>query len=333
VLRLSATDGALPNSDDVTVTVVAANQPPMVNAGPDQAVTLPAVATLDGTVTDDGLPNPPGAVTVAWSRLSGPGTVTFGNAAAIDTTASFSAPGTHVLRLSATDGAIQASDDVTVTVTGAPPPPSGGLVAAYAFNEGTGNTTADASGNGNTGTRVGPTWAAGRFGSALSFDGADDFVSVADSASVDATGALTLEAWINPRTLSSYRMIVNKTTNGQPSNYYLATVGQGLGFGFYTAGWQDHVAGGVTLQPNTWYHVAAVYSDAANSVRLYVNGNEVFSGVETNSLTANSNTLRMGIGFPNEVFDGLIDEVRIYNRALTPAEIQADMNTPVGLPP
>ena len=68
-------------------------RPPSVNAGPDQTITLPGSANLDGTVSDDGLPNPPGAVTTTWSKVSGPGTVTFGNANAVDTTASFSAGG------------------------------------------------------------------------------------------------------------------------------------------------------------------------------------------------------------------------------------------------
>jgi K319L-like, PKD domain len=77
------------------------NQPPGVNAGPDQTITLPGSANLIGTVSDDGLPNPPGALTTTWSKVSGPGTVTFGNAAAVSTTASFSAAGNYVLRLTA----------------------------------------------------------------------------------------------------------------------------------------------------------------------------------------------------------------------------------------
>jgi hypothetical protein len=89
----------------------------------------------------------------------------------------------------------------------------------------------------------------------------------------------------------------------------------------------------VALPLNAWSHVAAVYSDAGNSVRLYVNGNEVLSATETGSLTVNGETLRIGIGYSSEAFAGLIDEVRIWDRALTPAEIQADMNRPVAGPP
>jgi hypothetical protein len=93
-----------------------------VNAGPDQTVTLPNSAVLNGTVTDDGLPNPPATVTTTWMKFSGPGTVTFGNANAVDTTASFSETGTYVLRLTATDSALSAIDNVTITVN----PGSGG---------------------------------------------------------------------------------------------------------------------------------------------------------------------------------------------------------------
>jgi hypothetical protein len=91
----------------------------VVNAGLDQTLTLPASASLDGTVTDDALPNPPGVVTTTWSMVSGPGAVTFGDASAVDTTASFPADGIYVLRLTADDSSLGASDDVTLTVNAA----------------------------------------------------------------------------------------------------------------------------------------------------------------------------------------------------------------------
>ncbi|WKZ15720.1 MAG: fibronectin type III domain-containing protein [Candidatus Jettenia caeni] len=94
-----------------------ANRPPVVSAGPDQTITLSGSASLDGTVTDDGLPDPPGAVTTTWSKVSGPGTVTFTDNNAVVTTASFSDAGTYVLRLDANDGELAASDDVEVVVS------------------------------------------------------------------------------------------------------------------------------------------------------------------------------------------------------------------------
>jgi hypothetical protein len=100
------------------------NQTPQVDAGLEATVTLPNNAALDGMVSDDGLPNPPGAVSTQWSQVSGPGSVTFGDATAADTTASFSDPGTYVLRLTADDGNLTSSNDVTITVNPANPSPS-----------------------------------------------------------------------------------------------------------------------------------------------------------------------------------------------------------------
>ena len=99
------------------------NQVPSANAGPDQSITLPASATLKGTASDDGLPIPPGLLTFGWTKFSGPGTVTFANANALNTAAGFSTAGAYVLRLTASDGASSASDDITVAVNGQVQPP------------------------------------------------------------------------------------------------------------------------------------------------------------------------------------------------------------------
>jgi K319-like protein len=93
------------------------NDPPVVNAGPDKTIYLPDNdANVDGTVTDDGLPSSPGFVTTIWSMVSGPGTVTFGDASLVDTTATFSDPGEYVLRLTADDGSDVTFDEVTIIV-------------------------------------------------------------------------------------------------------------------------------------------------------------------------------------------------------------------------
>src|SRR5438477_10479208 len=96
------------------------NQPPVVNAGPDQTINFPDSATLNGSASDDGLPNPPGALTDTWSVVTGPGTVSFADASAANTTASFSVGGVYTLRLTADDGAASSSDDVVITVNQAP---------------------------------------------------------------------------------------------------------------------------------------------------------------------------------------------------------------------
>jgi hypothetical protein len=105
----------------------AANQAPVVNAGPDLLVAYPNPVNLAGSVSDNTLPYPPGYVTSTWSQRSGPGTVTFANPLFINTSAQFSQVGTYVLRLTASDGSLQAYDEVTVTVassSGAPAAPT-----------------------------------------------------------------------------------------------------------------------------------------------------------------------------------------------------------------
>lgn len=99
-----------------SVTCGSGNRAPIVSAGPDQQITLPSQATMQGSVSDDGLPNPPGAVTTAWSQVSGPGTASFTAPSSPTTTVSFSAPGTYVLRLTADDSAAQSTDDVSIDV-------------------------------------------------------------------------------------------------------------------------------------------------------------------------------------------------------------------------
>lgn len=119
-VRLSAFDGALTSTNDAVITVsdqTPINQAPVVNAGPDLAVTLPNTASLNGSVTDDGLPNPPGATSLTWSIVSGPGTVAFSNPNSLSTSASFSAAGIYTVRLSAYDGALTSTDDAIVTVS------------------------------------------------------------------------------------------------------------------------------------------------------------------------------------------------------------------------
>jgi len=118
VLRLSASASGLATSSDVTITATTPNQPPTVRAGSTQTISLPTPAILSGTISDDGLPSK-NVLTANWSVVSGPGTVAFGNANFPATTASFSAPGTYVLDLTASDGMLSSSATVTITVNAA----------------------------------------------------------------------------------------------------------------------------------------------------------------------------------------------------------------------
>lgn len=107
---------------------IVGNDAPVVSAGTDTTITLPAGVTLSGSVTDPG-----GGATALWTKVSGPGSVTFASATSAATTATFSAAGTYVLRLTGTDGVLTTTDDITVTVNAAPavigyPVTDGGLL-------------------------------------------------------------------------------------------------------------------------------------------------------------------------------------------------------------
>jgi hypothetical protein len=91
------------------------NQPPLVVAGPTQTLTLPQTATLAGTVSDDGLPTP-ATLTTTWSQVSGPAPASISDPASLTPTVSFPAAGTYVLRLTASDGELSTSDDLTLMV-------------------------------------------------------------------------------------------------------------------------------------------------------------------------------------------------------------------------
>jgi glucose/arabinose dehydrogenase/PKD repeat protein len=212
--------------------------------------------------------------------------------------------------------------------TTANPPPTG-LVAAWGFNAGTGPTAADSSPNGNTGTLLnGPVWTTGKNGGALQFDGVDDRVRVDDASSLDLTTAGTFEAWVYPTAVpSGWRTILQK----EPEAYFLSASG----------GESRPVTGGTlggsccpqavapsALSVNTWTHVAATYD--GGQLRVYVNGTQVAATLATGSYQVNSGILSIGGNATyGENFKGKLDDVRVYNRALTPAEIQQDMATAV----
>ncbi|MDP2674285.1 MAG: LamG domain-containing protein [Dehalococcoidia bacterium] len=209
-------------------------------------------------------------------------------------------------------------------------PPSSGPVAAYGFNEPSGTTVSDASGNGLDGSISGATrTASGKFGSALSFDGNNDWVTVLDNPKLDLTTALTLEAWVYPRDpLSGWNTVILKEQAGHLTYAIYGNTETNRPSGeIYTT---VHVvtSGSSQLPPNTWTHLAATYDGAA--LRLYVNGFLASSLAISGPVVSSAGPLRFGGNSVwGEFLNGVIDEIRIYGRALSAAQIQADMNTPV----
>jgi glucose/arabinose dehydrogenase len=229
-------------------------------------------------------------------------------------------------------GNLSGYSNVATAQTNSAPPPPPGLVAAYGFNEGSGPTAGDLSGIGNAGSVSGASWTtSGKYGKALSFDGTNDVVVIPDASSLDLTNGMTLEAWVYPTTtLSSWRAILQKETDA----YFLNanTSGDRPGVGGTFAGSCCTVLQGTSALPlNQWTHVAGTYDGA--QLRLYVNGTQVASQSRTGNLQVTGTPLRIGGNtYGTEFFPGRLDEVRVYNRALSQSEIQTDMSTPLPEP-
>ena len=208
-------------------------------------------------------------------------------------------------------------------------PAPAGLVAAYGFDEGSGSSVADASGNGNTGAVSGATWAAaGKFGKALSFNGTSARVNVSDAVSLHLTTGMTLEAWVDPSSVSgSWRDVVYKGND----NYYLEATSTNASkpdAGVIAGGSYADAFGAAALPANSWSYLAETYD--GSTLRLYVNGTQVASTAHSGAITTSTNQLQIGgDSLYGQYFAGMIDEVRIYNTALSAAQIQVDQTTPV----
>jgi Concanavalin A-like lectin/glucanases superfamily/Fibronectin type III domain len=200
-----------------------------------------------------------------------------------------------------------------------------GLVAAYGFEEFGGATTADASGNSNHGTINGAVRSAtGYSGKALKFDGVNDWVTVNDSASLDLSSHLTLEAWVNPAVLmSSWKTVLMKEQPGDEVYTLYANTDLNKPMMAQWINGSKTVSGSSNLAPNTWWHIAATYDGIYQ--RLYVNGVQVNSRAQTGLIQQSNGELRIGgNSIFGEYFNGLIDEVKIYNRQLSNADISKD---------
>ncbi len=208
---------------------------------------------------------------------------------------------------------------------------SSGLVAAYSFDEGSGTTVTDTSGNGNNGTASGTDWTSGKHSGALSFNGTSSMVTVPDSPSLHLSTAMTVEAWVDPTTVgSTWADVIYKGND----NYYLeATTTKNAdapGGGGLIGGSYGEAFGPAALTPDTWTHLAVTYDGA--DVRLYVNGTQVADTPKTGSILTSTNALQIGgDSVYGQFFHGAIDDVRIYDTALSAGQIQTDMTT--GVPP
>ncbi|HYR90296.1 MAG TPA: right-handed parallel beta-helix repeat-containing protein [Terriglobia bacterium] len=263
-------------------TPASVNQPPAVNAGPDQTITLPASAALNGTATDDGMPAG-SAMTTTWSKVTGPGTVAFGNINARSTSASFSAAGAYVLRLTGSDGALSSSNDLTITANAAP---TAGTV--YYVNVATGNDA-------NGGTSTAP-WrtiqkAANtlRPGETVTVSGGTYNERVLVSISGTSGNLITFQAqgtvvMLGFRVQASYIKVNGFEIANLP---YVHHTNRSTGAGIYVSGNNNQIS-------NNYVHqtpAAAIYLNSSGTSGNLISGNRVVSGVECGIFVQGSNNL------------------------------------------
>lgn len=205
-----------------------------------------------------------------------------------------------------------------------------GLVAYWAFDEDTGDTASDSSGNGHDGTLVGdPQWTNdGYFGGALEFDQAADEVNVPYHEDLNLE-TFTVTAWANVEPGSAnHRAVISSRSDG-PQRGYIFYAEPGNTWQFWTGGGGWNSVQGPAVNLGDWDHLAGVYADG--NQKFYVNGELV--GERDSALTVNPDQeFLIGAGANetanhNYFFNGIIDEVRIYDRELNADEIPAVMNT------
>jgi len=200
-----------------------------------------------------------------------------------------------------------------------------GLVGWWTFDEGSGNIAADSSGNGNNGTLNGPVeWVAeGKIGGAMAFTGPYNYVLVPNAPSLNPTNAITIAAWINPSWTGNNR-ILQKSTENTDTQYRLLKEG-GNNIRFHIPPAANFEVTGKIPPAGEWTHLAASYD--GSMIRVYFNGAVVgetaFSGkmdVSTGPLFIGNKWSKAPAG---DEFNGMMDDVRIYNRALSASEIIA----------
>jgi hypothetical protein len=200
---------------------------------------------------------------------------------------------------------------------------SEGYAGVWHLQELTG-TCADASGNGNSGTPYGsPNQdVSGKIAGADQFDGVNDYIQCADSASLDLTNQVTVEAWVYLDNLSNARRFVCKGTYSNQGNYFCDMLNNGKSrFFFYNGGWRVATTVSSVMSAGVWQHVVgtARWNGSQTLVSMYVNG--VSRSLDTSSfsqrLLADNQPLMFGsiVSDPSYFMQGRMDEVRVSSTA------------------
>ncbi|MBC8472600.1 MAG: LamG domain-containing protein [Planctomycetes bacterium] len=208
------------------------------------------------------------------------------------------------------------------------------LVGWWRFDEGSGTTAVDSSGNGNDGTFNGdPQWVMGYFGGALEFDGTDDWLDCGSDPSLDLT-TWTITFWLKVNENKNYNGFIIKGDDAA-ENYEILGFADGS-FHFpiqHTDGSRTYVntTTGVIV-PDEWAHFAYSY-DASQGRRMYKNGSLIFEDTEDGIPQASTTSLAIGNEQPlSRYVNGAMDDIRIYNHLMSEPEIQATMEGGEGYP-
>jgi len=214
--------------------------------------------------------------------------------------------------------------------------PGPGIVGLWHLDDGAGQVASDSSGNGNDGqlgsTAVidtnDPAWVSpGKFGDALSFDGSNDYVDFGDISTANWTN-LTTEAWVywDGGTVSGYAGVYYKAYHNDIGRLLINSAGKVLvqnGNGNFFSGNNGDVP------TNQWSHIAYVYDQTTGQEYIYVDGDLKGQQARSGDIAQNSTSFRIGYGWGGStyyVFSGLIDEVRIWDEALSAEQIEASSN-------
>ncbi|MFE6079117.1 DUF5695 domain-containing protein [Paenibacillus sp. NPDC057886] len=313
-------------SVELTPTTPDANAAPIVDAGADSSVTLPERVRLQGTVTDDGLPN--GQLTMQWSLVNGPAgaQVSFSSPTTAYTQATVSVGGVYTFRLTANDSVLSANDTVQVTVNAAPPLPE--KLAQYNFDESTGTATADSSGAGNHAAVKGTaSWVTGKKNRAISLSGTDGYVQLPEGI-VSRADSVTIATWVKANALSDYTRIFDFGSGTGTYMFLTPKVGNNMRFAITTGGnasGQEQVINASGLPVGVWKHVTVTLTGTTGII--YVDGVEAGRNnnmtLKPSSLGQTKNNYIGKSQYPDPYFNGLIDDFRIYSRALSAAEVAA----------
>jgi hypothetical protein len=232
-------------------------------------------------------------------------------------------------------GTLATSSNFTFTTTAGPP--AGSALVYLKFDETGGTVATDSSGNGLNGTLVNtPTFMAGKIGNAINLNGTSQSVDVGNATPFQLTGSMTVSAWINAASFPGDDNSIVSKRDGSALGFQLdTTVDSGprtIGFKLTdSSGSLMARYGSSALAANTWYYVTGVYDATAQTLNVYLNGN-LNNGVILGTVTSSQQTSALDVfvgrraGYDGFEFAGRIDDVRIYGRALTQAQIQADMN-------